>query len=94
MALRSSQVVGRKMEQKKRFVNQIVELQQINKVCEEMLNSALALDMGVPAERQQCRENMKALRAVLGEMRMMSLQVEMFIAEYSDLTAASNDSTK
>lgn len=82
------------MEQKKKFVNQIAELQQINKICEAMLTSAAELDMGIPAERQQCRERMKALRGVLKEMRMMSLQVEMYIAEYTDLTAASNDSIK
>lgn len=82
------------MEQKKKFVNQIAELQQLNKVCEAVLASAAALDMGVPPEREQCREGMRALRKMLGEMRIMSLQVEMYISEYSDLTAASNDNIK
>ncbi|MDT0356472.1 hypothetical protein RJO15_11870 [Herbaspirillum huttiense F1] len=82
------------MEQKKKFVNQVVELERLNKECEAVLAAAARLDMGVPIERQQCRDSMKALRTLLGNMRMMSLQVEMYIAEYSDLTAASNDNIK
>ncbi|MCO4855550.1 hypothetical protein MKD49_03530 [Herbaspirillum sp. WGmk3] len=82
------------MEQKKKFANQIAELQQLNKVCEAVLTSVEDLNMGIPPEREQCREGMRALRKMLGEMRILSLQVEMYIAEYSDLTAASNDDIK
>ncbi|MBP1316624.1 hypothetical protein [Herbaspirillum sp. 1130] len=82
------------MEQKKKFANQIAELQQLNKVCEAVLTSVKDLNMRIPPEREQCREGMRALRKMLTEMRILSLQVEMYIAEYSDLTAASNDDIK
>jgi len=87
-------MAGQKMEQKKKFANQIAELQQLNKVCEAVLTSVKDLNMRIPPEREQCREGMRALRKMLTEMRILSLQVEMYIAEYSDLTAASNDDIK
>jgi len=92
--MHSSQMAGQKMEQKKKFANQIAELQQLNKVCEAVLTSVKDLNMRIPPEREQCREGMRALRKMLTEMRILSLQVEMYIAEYSDLTAASNDDIK
>ncbi len=82
------------MEQKKKFVNQVVELERLNRECAAVLASAVSLNMGVPTDRQQCRDSMRALRALLVDMRTRSLQVEMYIAEYSDLTAASNDNIK
>ncbi|EOA03949.1 hypothetical protein HFRIS_014759 [Herbaspirillum frisingense GSF30] len=82
------------MEQKRKFVNQIVEMERLNRECAALIASAVSLDMGVPIERQQCRDSMRALRTLLVDMRTRSLQVEMYIAEYSDLTAASNDNIK
>ncbi len=82
------------MEQKKKSASHIAELTRLHGDCGFLLSTASNLDIGVPAERQLCREHMSALRSLLTEMKLMSIQVEIYLAEYSDLTEATNDDKK
>ena len=79
------------MEQKKKSASHIAELARLHKDCGFLISTAANLDIGVPAERQLCRENMSALRYLLGEMKLMSIQAEIYLAEYPELTVATND---